>query len=286
MDQEPQGSGNLPDSDQARRATANQQEDNRPKRSKPTQILPTPRIAFEKQLDILRAYAALSGMDRRSVKPSDVASLVGMNEQTVSLSHAFFLAIGCLERDEGGFIPSDGPLQYLQAYEWDSESAAYKLGPILRQAWFAQALIPQLQYGPMNETKAMRTLGEAAAAGPEYKNQIKFLLQYLEMTGIIERENGTIRLTKPTQEVIPANHTEDKPDEDEEKTAQDNSSDHITPVQQVVIQEPENLIRFQVAINLDMREIAKMSPDRIAAFFNGIAETMKAKRIMEGRQEE
>ena len=262
------------------------QPQSRPKRIKPTQVLPTDRLSQENQWDILRAYPALSGPDRKPVKNAEVADLVGMNENTVSLSNAFFVAVELLERQDGGLVPSAELFQFLQAYEWDKETAAHKLAPYLRESWFAKALLPKLSFGPMGEDKAIAILGEAATAGPAYKNQLKCLIHYLETVGIVERDNGSVKLVKSAQQIIPMDQVVDSTEEEEGRAVTRPAPEPTPLVQQVVIQEAENLIRFQVAISIDMKEIAKMSPERIAAFFNGIAEVMKAKGIMESQQTE
>src|SRR5713226_1869098 len=54
--------------------------------SKPTKYLPTDRIAFTRQLDILRGWAAASGPNNKIVSNNDVAEIVKMQGSTVSMS--------------------------------------------------------------------------------------------------------------------------------------------------------------------------------------------------------
>ena len=44
-------------------------------------------------------------------------------------------------------------------YEWNPETAAQKLGPTLRAAWFSEALTKKLAYSPMDEAAALTALG-------------------------------------------------------------------------------------------------------------------------------
>src|SRR5579863_8993712 len=66
--------------------------------SKPTKFLPTDRITFSRQLDILRAWAAASGPLGKAVANNDVADIVKMQASTVSLANAFFASVGLLTR--------------------------------------------------------------------------------------------------------------------------------------------------------------------------------------------
>ncbi|HEX5369511.1 MAG TPA: hypothetical protein VFY10_08865, partial [Dehalococcoidia bacterium] len=72
--------------------------------SKPTKVLPTNRIAFPKQLDILRAFDAASGPPmHRPVSLADVAKIADLASQTLSLPNGFFIDVGLVRKVEGGF---------------------------------------------------------------------------------------------------------------------------------------------------------------------------------------
>jgi len=43
----------------------------------------------------------------------------------------------------------------------------------------------------------------------------------------------------------------------------------------------EGVVQFHVAVPVDMKEFAGWSPDRITAFFSGIAQVLAAKRTIE-----
>lgn len=184
-------------------------DESKPKRK----ILPTPRIAFGKQMDLLRAYAAASGSERRPVGNSDTAPYVSLSKSTVSLANPFFTDIGLVERAGGGFVPSQEVVKFAQAYEWDADGAARELAPILERAWFGQALLPRLGFAPMSEKEALKIIDSAAEAGPKYEGQLRIILEYLEAAGLIEREgtnvqSGAVRSPQPSAEATPRTPTE------------------------------------------------------------------------------
>jgi hypothetical protein len=156
-------------------------------------ILPTPRIAFAKQLDLLRAFAAASGAARKPVGNAETAPYVSLSKNTVSLANPFFADIGLVERAGGGFVPSQEVVNFAQAYEWDADRAPHELAPVLERSWFGEALLPRLGFGPLVEKEALRIIDTAASAGPEYESQLRIVLDYLETAGLIERDAGNVR---------------------------------------------------------------------------------------------
>ncbi|HEX6719763.1 MAG TPA: hypothetical protein VF088_21840, partial [Pyrinomonadaceae bacterium] len=130
----------------------------KPQAGKPNKVFPTVRISFSKQLDILRAYAAAG----RAATLKDVADIVQMAPQTVSLANPFFVDVRLLQRSsEGaGLAASPEVLEYQHAYEWDKDTAAYKLAPVLSKAWFWEALQTRLAFDKLTEDQAITILAE------------------------------------------------------------------------------------------------------------------------------
>src|SRR5437762_5574893 len=108
-------------------------------RTRPKKILPTDRINFSKQLDLLRAFAAASGPSGRTVTNNDVAVIVGLKASTVSLANPFFSDVGLLLRADGGYTPSSAVVAFSRAFEWNRETASHKLATVISETWFAQA---------------------------------------------------------------------------------------------------------------------------------------------------
>jgi hypothetical protein len=256
------------------------------KRVRPTKILPTERIQFPKQLDILRAYAAASGPTGKAVTLKAVTDLVKMVESTVSLSNSFFTDTLLITRTGDGILPSQDVVNYLRAYEWNPETAAQKLAPTLRNTWFGQRLVTKLTFQPMSETEAIQDLAQEAAAGKEYEKQIVTLLDYLEAAAVIARDdNGTVRLGSLAKDggrldgATRASAATPSPQETRETAptaragAGISTSFSAAPTQGVV--------QFHVSVKVDMNEFKGWNPDRIAAFFGGIAQVLAAKGQIE-----
>lgn len=165
----------------------------------PTHRLPTPRIAFPKQLDLLRAYAAASDHGTQAVDNNSLAGIVKMSTGTVSLGNPFFAEAGLIRRaDAGRYTPARAVLNFARVHQWDPAKAGGELAPVLGETWFAKALLPRLAFGALPEDDAIHVLANAAQAGPGYKSQIRTLLDYLQTAGLIVVNGGMVaRATAP-----------------------------------------------------------------------------------------
>jgi hypothetical protein len=239
-------------------------------------ILPTIRIALPKQLDLLRAWAAASGPGRKAVQLSDAAEIVKMAVNTITLANAFFCDVGLLQRQDGGFVPSEDVVSFSRSYEWNPETAPQKLAPLFEASWFAQALMPKLSFGTLQEDEAIQTLAEAADAPPEYGDQLGVLLEYMEKAGLIQRDGDTVR--KGTVAGLIGSERPSTP-------AHSSEGARETPSRAVVATAftapTEGVVQFHVTVKVDMKEFASWQSDRIASFFAGIAQVLAAKGKIE-----
>ena len=235
------------------------------KKSKPVEVLPSARIKFENQLDLLRAYAAASSEGQKTVSNKDVANLVNLAESTVSLGNAFFSETGLIIKAGGGYYPSSEVLNYHQAHKWQPEKASEKLAPLLRGSWFSQCLTPSLEMRDLDERDALAKLAEKAKVDPSRKAQLRMLVDYLEVAGIIERKNDHIALVK----ISPKSSSTRPP------MAGKTKAESITPIARPGLTEGGGLA-LDFKIHVDMKEISRWSPERITAFMSGIAQVLAA----------
>jgi hypothetical protein len=162
----------------------------------PRQQLPTARIAFPQQLNILRAYAAASGATHKAVGNDEVADIVQLSKTTVPLANPFFSSVGLIEKTEGKrYIPAEEVFKFFEVYAWGSEheeKAAHELAPLIRETWFAKALLPKVAFGSISTSEALQTLARAAGVQPDNR-QLRMLLEFLTATGLIEVNGDQIQ---------------------------------------------------------------------------------------------
>jgi len=272
MSTQPISAGPIPVEDNAAQA--------RPLRQRPTKILPTDRINFTKQLDLLRAWAAASGPGGKAVTNNEIAEMVKMQASTVSLANPFFGSIGLLQKSEGGYVPSSDVVAYQRAAEY-SESPSHKLAPAMRESWFGAALLPKLSFRPLTENESLAILHDAAQAPFEYRQHIKMLFEYLIAAGIAQREGDSIKSAKPAFEFGASAPTIESIRTEPET---------MTPAKQSVATtyaaSPEGGISFHISVKVTMDQFATWQPERITAFFAGIAQMLAAKAKIEGGKTE
>lgn len=197
---------------------------------RPTLPVPTERIAFPKQLDILRAYAAVSGIARRPVSLAEVSNVVQLNVATTSLANSFFLGVGLIGKQDAGFVPSAAVAEYHQNYEWDRGTATHFLAPVMRETWAWSAIQGQLGFSPQPDRELVRLLGQASHASTHYEQNFKLILAFFEAAGMIERDGGNYRLVRGQAAVAPpaggaktpiGNGTDERPTEEQQQSGRE-----------------------------------------------------------------
>jgi hypothetical protein len=258
----------------------------KPQGPKPTKTLPSTRISFSKKLDSLRAFAAVSGPSNKLVVLKDVADIVKMASSTLTLETPFWVDVKFITKKEGqGFTPAGELMEYAHAHEWNKETAAHKLSPLLADTWFWEALQPRLNFGELTEDEAITILAEKSTAGPECKYQLRVILDYLEAAGMVKRENGAIKMVKSSQHTKASPAAAAAPAGDKATPSQ--AAEHkAAPLPRSAVttnfsQPTQGVVQFDVSVRVDMNEFAGWQPARIAAFFNGIAQVLSAKGAVE-----
>lgn len=250
--------------------------------SRPTRFLPSERITFSRQLDILRGWAAASGPLRKAVTNVEVAKIVNMQPSTVSMNNAFYSSVGLLSKSEGGYAPAEEVTAFLRAYEWNKETAPQKLAPLLEKAWFYQALASKLEFGARTESDCLQDMGDASNAGQDYKNNLRMLLDYLLAVGLVQRDGTLIKkgsANMATSQLPPSASVESSiPTPKPETGVLVSDSPKVVPN---LFGTTEGQVQFNIAVKVNMGEFSTWQADRIAAFFNGIAQVLAAKAKIE-----
>jgi len=264
-------------------------------RERPTLALPTNRIGFPNQLNILRGFASHFEQHSAPATLADVGTLVQLHPNTVGLITPFFVESGLLERSQSGFTPNGDTMAYLRASGWDAVTAPTKLAPTLRRTWFAGMLLPRLRVSPIEERDALRDLGIRARASQRYESQLRFLLDYLAAAGLLRRDGSMLRdaggaPAADTEEdarpdIIPAGGGDQSRQNGGGGSRQDaNGGGGGAGTGGGGGRASGNSVQFNVEVHVDMAEVATWAPDRITAFFAGIAQVIAAKGQLDQSQ--
>ncbi|HZI17022.1 MAG TPA: hypothetical protein VEY09_00360 [Pyrinomonadaceae bacterium] len=234
---------------------------------------------------MLRAYAAASGHENKAVKVGEVASVSKASSTSISLANAFFVETGLIQKSDVGFVPSPEVMAFAKAYEWGPDKAAHKLAPVIAATWFGKDLLRRLAYDKLSESDAVAELAQLASAAPEYRSQVRMLIDYMEAVGLVVRDGEFIKKASPQTQASnapaerhaappPASHSEHRDPPREHLPARSSVSTAFT-------QMTGGMIQFNISVKVDMQEFSGWAPERIAAFFNGIAAVLAAKGAVE-----
>jgi hypothetical protein len=256
---------------------------------KPTEALPSDRLTIVKQLGILRAYAAASGQAAKPVKTGEVGAIAKIQPTTISAANPFFVATGLIQRIEGGFVPSAEVMSFAHAYEWNSAdtTASHKIAPLIANTWFAKEILKKIQYhSQLKESEAVRELANLAAAPQEYKLRVKVLIDYLEVSGLVQRDGEYLRrgsvvdsATAPAPAVASASASPSS--EAKESVLHRDPVGTRSGLASAFSHVAGGSIQFNVSVRVDMTEFKGWQPERIAAFFAGMAQVLAAKGALE-----
>lgn len=264
--------------------------------SKPTRVLPTTRIAFVKQLELLRAFAVAAGPSTRPVSLKEVADIIGIAQQTVSLGTPFYFDIGLIRKGEmGKAMPSDALRAFNIAHEWEAATASRKLAPVFIESWFWKAIQARLRYlRTMPEHEVLAAIQMACGASQQYKPQLLQLLAFLQAAGLIERDGATVRIGPTAIDGYQSSGSAPSPEPPEEDSGDGgdggSDSDNLQPRRRTAIATSfaqgtgtSGALQFKVSVNVDMTEMRDWKPERISALFAGIAQVLAAKANVEQR---
>jgi hypothetical protein len=241
------------------------------KRPRAEKSLPTDRVSISKQVELLRAYGAL-GKDGTPVTNVAVAKMIEVNPATAGLANAFFLEAGLLVRTPDGLLPTAEVIAYARAYDWNRETAFTKVAPVLRASWFGVALLPKLEFRKqLGRVEALAVLAEAAGASKEHKGQVFALVEYMALAGIVVVDGDIVRAA-PREEAAAAT-----------AAPSETAPPHAAGGARQAVGAAPGLgqIEFAVRVSVSMAEITKLSPDKITAFFGGLATVMQIQSEIE-----
>ena len=170
------------------------------KRTTLSQILPTNRLTFQKQVDIIRAYGAAYDAGKGPVGIEDITGYVNMAASTVSQTNAFLTDVGLVRKDGRRFVPSPEVQAMNRLYDVSRDKAHAKLSPLFEKTWFGAIVMPKLKFRPMPEEDMVHELFEAATAETAHLSQVRMLIDYLVLVGLVERDGAVLRAKNGTPE--------------------------------------------------------------------------------------
>jgi hypothetical protein len=256
-------------------------------KARPERPIPTDRLRFDNQLEVLKAVASLSGNNRRGVGAETMSASIGLKGGTGGLNSRFFRSVNWFDAvGRGEYTASPGLLAFQQHINVDPEGlveATAGMRSEIRRSWVWEVVGPMLESGnPVREKAVLLALAQAAGA-TNHTTQLETIIEWLVWVGVIVRDGEQIRLAGPVP-AIPDEVAEDEGDvtglgdlepEQDMVDAAEEITDPTPPVATAVAEPVDKaIISFSVNVRLTADDIKTLGDDEMR-FVMDLAEKLR-----------
>lgn len=242
-------------------------------KSRADRSLPTDRLSFDKQVEVLRVIAQVSGQARRPVTAEDLSAAIGLKGNTGGLSNKFFRDSGWVESAGRGMYAATAPLveyhRHLNVDPQDVLGARRHLADAAQASWYWQTLEPMLDESGARQTLVLHALSKAAGAY-DHTPQLLLVLAWLEWLGLARREGELLFATGGHRL---SNHDSAEPDSREEldddlaepdaREGSDDSELTSTESSRPGQKETPALVSFSFNVRITAEDAAKLTSEQL-----------------------
>jgi hypothetical protein len=197
---------NVDEKPQTGKAPEVEQKDKR-ERSSLCKVLPTDRIAFDRQIEILRAYAACyesnGGKPVSNAQAGDTLT-PKFSASTIGIAVPFFTDIALISKVGTDFVPSPELQAYNQALALSPPEAKRKIRPLLENTWFCRLLAPRLRLSQQTVADCVGLLAVESKAEKDHLPRVEPLIKFLEFAGIVVVSGGMVSFNSIGAETSPS----------------------------------------------------------------------------------
>jgi len=164
-------------------------------------VLPTDRIAFDRQVEILRAYAACyESNDGKPVSNTQAGETLSpkFSASTLGVAVPFFTDISLITRLGPDFVPSPELQAYNQALALSPSEAKRRIRPLFENTWFYRLLAPRLRLSQQTLSDCVGLLAVEAKAEKDHLPRVEPLIKFLEFAGIVVISGGMVSFAQST----------------------------------------------------------------------------------------
>jgi hypothetical protein len=246
-----------------------------PQKQRPDRSLPTDRLSFEKQVEVLRSIAQLSGSNRRPVTAEALSNAIGLKGNTGGLSNKFFMDSGWVDfAGRGNYTAAEPLLEFHRALNFEPENhhgARQHLQDPVRGSWYWAEVHPLLEGGSVKESVVLYELSKAAGAA-DRRPQLLLILQWLEWVGLVQRDGEMVSLpTSPSSEVPDSETSVDEAAGTVDSSSNQRDVGESRPSEKVADAtaqspagvDPSALVSFNFSVRITADDAAKMSNENL-----------------------
>ncbi len=164
----------------------------------------TPKLAAEKALPfsgadalvkIIKGYVVASNAGESPIKYSDVASVTGLGQTTVSSNNNFLSESQILASPKYGYyVPSEEAIRFAREAAWDEEKAKSYLRRLVARCWYGQVVVQNFALrSSLSRSEMKKSLAIKAGATEGDNPALERLIDFIVYTGLVlEDESGTL----------------------------------------------------------------------------------------------
>jgi len=150
--------------------------------------LPASHTSFDYHLKVLKGLSVASGNGTKYSLFSDVASVTGIHNNTVSKVLKFFYDVNVIERGKRGFYkPKSGVIDYTNELEWNPSGAGYSFGKLIEQTWFGEYAEQLFKMNrEISKDDLIKQIGRYSLADQSNHLELLLLVKFLEYGHVIK----------------------------------------------------------------------------------------------------
>lgn len=257
-------------------------------KARPERPIPTDRLKFDNQVEVLKQVASMSGNNRKGVDAETMSAAINLRGGTGGLNSRFFRASGWFEAvGRGEYTASDGLLQYwrhINVDPDDHQAATAGMRSEVKRSWFWDVVGPMLENGhPVREKAILLQLATSANA-TDHRAQLETIVDWLVWVGLVRRDGESVVLAtapKLGNEIreVETDDADDNEGVDEgvDEGVAEHEFDRVEsgdpPARHTVIDD-DAIISFNVSVRLTANDVQNLSEEQMH-FVMGLAEKLR-----------
>ena len=165
-------------------------------------ILPLGKLSIDKQILILKSYAAFYEKEHRAASYKDIAPIAQTDETNVSACKGFWESIGLLRAENGKSRPSPEAVNFSSKLTWNQMDEAWRaFRKIIRDVWFVRQLSMSMRVkSEQTEVEIINQLGAASGVTKREKkvdDSLRKLFELLVISSVLVKKNEDIFALNP-----------------------------------------------------------------------------------------
>lgn len=142
--------------------------------------------------DILKAYVIASNQGADAISYKDVAVVANLHPTNVSRNNSFLAESGFIVSERYGYYrPAIEVTEFAKEAPWDEDGAKRHIRLLIDKTWYGEIIRQKFQMrGLLAKEELIKAFGIKATPDPSDANRLDLLLDFLEYTDYLQKDEG------------------------------------------------------------------------------------------------